>query len=137
MEWLEEKFSELLKLYNIQNASKYGYSDDYYRNRAIVDKAKAKLFNQVGTMRSARQGEIDRPSEFYYELFAQYLKFGKITLNRLDSRIVRGHGAWGRKEMAHTNDKESVNDILQEIENDFKYYAEDALSDCIGNIYVM
>jgi hypothetical protein len=136
-EWLDEKFDELLSLYNIKNSDQYGYSSDFYKNKAVVDKAKAKLFNQIGTMRSARQGEIDRHFEFYYELFAQYLKYGKITFNRLDSRIVKGSGSYGRKEMAHTNDKETVNDILQEIENDFKYYAEDALSDCIGNVYIM
>jgi hypothetical protein len=88
-------------------------------------------------MKSARDSKIDRPFEFYYELFAQYLKDGKVTFNRLQPTIVKGSAAYGRKEYARTQNIEEVNDILDGIERDFGYYAEDVLGGCVGNIYVM
>lgn len=124
-EWLESQFNEILKLYNVG-----------VKNSGM-DRTKSQLFNQIGTMKSARDGKIDRPFEFYYELFAQYLKDGKVTFNRLRSTIIRGYGSYGRKEYMRTANLEEVNEILSDIESDFHFYAEDVLSSCIGNIYVM
>lgn len=126
VEWLESQFDQILELYNIKKGS---------ANSFMV--SKAKLFNQIGTMKSARDGKIDRPFEFYYELFAQYLKDGKVTFNRLKPTIVKGSASYGRKEYAHTKNVDEVNQILDSMENDFHYYAEDVLSSCVGNIYVM
>ena len=134
--WLDTKFMELLELYRVSQPMRT-YDDSYYRNLSKYNKAKCMLFNQIGTMKSARDGKIDRYSEFYYELFAQYLKNGEIKLNPLNRVIVKGYAAYGRKETAHTQNMEDVNYILSEIERDFKYYAENVLSDSVGNIYVM
>jgi len=135
VKWLESQFNEILKMYNVGINPRY---DRYgYRIDTNVDSAKAKLFNQVGTMRSARQGGIDRYAEFYYELFAQYLKDGKVTLNRLKNTIKTGTGPYGRAETAYTKQVEVVNDILEGIERDFYFYAEDALNGCVGNVYIM
>lgn len=133
IKWLDDSFAELLKLYNV-NAPGGAFD---YAQRDKFGKAKAQLFNQIGTMKSARDGKIDRYAEFYYELMAQYLKDGKITLKRLSTSIVRGTAAYGRKETAYTKTLEDVNDLLGSIERDFPYYAEDVLGSCIGNIYVM
>lgn len=143
--WLEKQFAEVLKHYNIVKPSPYGSSYDPYKggyefNRpspANFSKAKANLFNQIGTMKSARDGKIDRPFEFYYELFAQYLKDGKITLKPLGKTILKGHAAYGRKEYAYTKNVDEVNSILNQIVLDFEYYAEDILGSCIGDVYVM
>lgn len=54
------------------------------------------LFNAIGTQRSSREGRINRPYEFLYELFAQYIKDGHITLNPLPVAINYGRRAWGR-----------------------------------------
>lgn len=45
---------------------------------------KALMANLLGTMKSARENQILRHWEFGYELFAQYLITGKITLKPLD-----------------------------------------------------
>lgn len=144
--WLEKQFAEVLKHYNIVKAPPYAssydpykekYNDYYSQSPANFDKAKANLFNQIGTMKSARDGKIDRPFEFYYELFAQYLKDGKITLNPLGKTILKGHAAYGRKEHAYTKNVDEVNSILNQIVLDFEYYAEDVLGSCIGDVYVM
>jgi hypothetical protein len=127
--WLEKQFDEVLKQYNIVKPSPYA--------TANFGKAQANLYNQIGTMKSARDGKIDRPFEFYYELFAQYLKDGKITLNPLGKTILKGHAAYGRKEHAYTKNVDEVNSILNQIVLDFEYYAEDVLGSCIGDVYVM
>jgi hypothetical protein len=132
-DWLEKKFNEVLKLYNIVKPSPYERNYTPFK----FDKTKAKLFNQIGTMKSARDGKIDRYFEFYYELFAQYLKDGNVTFNPLKGNIVKGHAAYGRKEYAYTQNVEEVNNILHGITRDFSYYAEDILSSCVGNVYIM
>lgn len=134
--WLDSQFDELLQLFNI-SSPKNGYGDDFYKYQNIFNKSKCKLFNQIGTMKSARDGKINRYFEFYYELFAQYLKNGNIQFNKLSNSFVKSHGAYGRRELAYTQDTEAANNILLRIVNNFKYYAEDVLSDSIGNIYVM
>ena len=130
-DWLESQFDDILKLYNITKDP-----GSFVQTNSFL-KPKANLFNQIGTMKSARDSKIDRPFEFYYELFAQYLKDGKVTFNRLQPTIVKGSAAYGRKEYARTKNIEEVNDILDGIERDFGYYAEDVLGGCVGNIYVM
>jgi hypothetical protein len=142
--WLEESFEEVLRHYNIDKTKTSGGYD--YRNYDrggptqlpnIHRLVKSNLFNQIGTMRSAREGKISRYFEFYYELFAQYLNSGKITLNKLKPAIRKKYGAYGREESAYTRNIEEVNDLIEGIERDFEYYAEDALGSCVGKIYIM
>lgn len=142
--WLETEFEEVLREYNIDKTKTSGgvNYDDYGRGgfgtypdtHRLV---KASLFNQIGTMRSAREGKIKRYFEFYYELFAQYLKDGKITLNRLKPVIRKKYGAYGREETAWAKNIEDVNDRIASIERDFSYYAEDALSELVGKVFIM
>jgi hypothetical protein len=40
-----------------------------------------KVLNGLGTFRSARENKIDRPFEFIYEVFSQFLSTGEITFN--------------------------------------------------------
>lgn len=142
--WLESSFEEVLRHYNLDKSkTSGGYDDTYYNNNYggrrpdITRLVKSSLFNQIGTMRSAREGKITRYFEFYYELFAQYLKDGKITLNRLKPHIRKKYGAYGREEMAYTKNIEEVNELISGIERDFGYYAEDAISDSTGKIFIM
>jgi len=130
-EWLESQFDQILEMYNITKDP-----GSFVQTNSFL-KPKAQLFNQIGTMKSARDGKIDRPFEFYYELFAQYLKDGEVKFNRLKPTIVKGPAPYGRKEYANTKNVDDVNQILDSMENDFSYYAEDVLSSCVGNIYVM
>lgn len=129
--WLESQFNEILKLYNKNVPPKWDM------NTYEIDKFRCGLFNQIGTMKSARENKIKRQFEFYYELFAQYLKDGEIKLNRLSSSIFAKYAAYGRKENMYTRDVEEVNSILTGVERDFEYYAESVLSSEIGNIFIM
>jgi hypothetical protein len=55
------------------------------------------LFESIGTMRSARMKKLNRPFEFVYECFAQYLlSNGNITFNPAPSYILSNNKkAWG------------------------------------------
>lgn len=89
------------------------------------------LMNTLGTFKSARDKNISRDGEFYYELFAQYLKNGEIKFNPLPDVLKVGH------RYLRIHDKEDAEEHSQMFQRDFKYYAEDVLSSAIGSIFVM
>jgi len=67
------------------------------------------LFNAIGTQKSSRDHKINRPFEFVYESFAQYLHTGNITYNPLPRRLGFGKQAWG-KPTRYLNAGSSVSD---------------------------
>ena len=100
------------------------------------------LFNAIGTQRSSRSGQIKRPYEFLYELFAQYLGTGSIKLNPLPTNLGYGRKAWGtptkymniKPEFRDEAERGQVSDMLA---NDMEMMFNDVLSSSVGNIYVM
>ena len=98
------------------------------------------LFNAIGTQRSSRANKITRPYEFLYELFAQYLGTGKITLNPLPQEKGYGRQAWGR----HTKSLNMRHDMKDEstyttetLARDMELMFDDVLSSLVGKILVM
>jgi hypothetical protein len=53
------------------------------------------LFNAIGTQNSSRSGQIRRPYEFLYEVFAQYLGTGQVTFKPLPTNLGYGRQVWG------------------------------------------
>ena len=97
------------------------------------------LFNAIGTQRSSRTGQITRPYEFLYELFAQYLGTGQIKLNALPRQQGYGRKAWGHTTKSlnlRGNDEEATysTDILA---RDLELMFDDVLSSLVGKILVM
>lgn len=100
------------------------------------------LFNAIGTQRSSRSNNIKRPYEFLYELFAQYLGTGKVTLNPLPTNLGYGRKAWGtpsrylnmKPEYRNNEDAREAADILG---RDMEYMFDDVLSSSVGKIFVM
>ena len=100
------------------------------------------LFNAIGTQRSSRSGEIKRPYEFLYEIFAQYLGTGQITFNALPTNLGYGRKAWGtpskylniKPEFRDESDRKQIADMLA---GDMELMFNDVLSSSVGNIYVM
>lgn len=100
------------------------------------------LFNAVGTQRSSRSGEIRRPYEFLYELFAQYLGTGTITLNPFPANLGYGRRVWGnptrylniKPEFRDEGQRKEIADILA---RDMEYMFNDVLSSSVGQIFVM
>jgi hypothetical protein len=100
------------------------------------------LFNAIGTQRSSRSNEIKRPYEFLYELFAQYLGTGTITLNPLPTNLGYGRQAWGNPSKylnlkPELRDEETRQYESQGIADDLSQYFAEVLRSCVGNIYIM
>ena len=135
--WLDNEFNELLKIYGkSKENAKYGNND--YKKSRTFDLAKGRLFNHIGTMRSAREGKLSRRYyEFYYELFVQYLKDGKITFNPLTKNLLVGFGPYGSKTIATTQNLEEAQEKLDSIANTIPYLIEDVLGANTGDIFVM
>jgi len=100
------------------------------------------LFNAIGTQRSSRGNQIKRPYEFLYELFAQYIKDGKITLNPLPANLGYGKQNWGTPSKYMTLKPEYRDESTRQYEaqglaDDMSDYFAEVLRSAVGNIYVM
>ena len=136
--WLNNEFNELLSLYGKQKPNRFSYDTNDYNRSRTFDLAKGRLFNHIGTMRSAREGRIHRRYfEFYFELFVQYLKDGKITFNPLTKNLLVGFGPYGSKSVASTQNLEEAQEKLNMIANTIPYFIEDVLTANMGDIFVM
>ena len=106
---LESQFDLITSdLYNIKKSGRFDNNFDKY---------KARLFNKIGTMRSARENKIKRYFEFYYELFAQFLNTGSIKFNKTGNS--------------------DVDDQLDTLSYDIEILGNDVLSNISGKIFVM
>ena len=98
------------------------------------------IFNSIGTQRSSREKQINRPYEFLYEIFAQYIKDGKVTLNPFPKTLGYGRMAWGRPTQgmhAYQMSAEELDDMANTLSNDMGYMFSDVLSECVGKIFLM
>jgi hypothetical protein len=109
-----------------------------------MGKRKFALANAVGTMKSAKNGNLRNFYEFIYELVAQYIITGKITFNQLpQSFILKKRFAWGKPnhQMARSNQDEDShagwNDALQDYASDYEHYLDTVFDGLVGNIFVM
>jgi hypothetical protein len=100
------------------------------------------LFNAIGTQRSSRTGQIRRPYEFFYELFAQYLGTGKITLNPFPTNLTYGRKVFGnptrymniKPEFRDENERKQASEILA---SDMEMLFNDVLAGSVGKIFIM
>jgi hypothetical protein len=127
---LDEYYSKIGKPYNMP-AMKWTMTQEYNG-----------LFNAIGTQRSSRTGQIRRPYEFMYELFAQYLGTGKITLNPFPTNLGYGSKVFGRPtkymnikpEYRDTDDRKHASEVLA---SDMEMLFNDVLASSVGKIFVM
>jgi len=141
-QWVDEKLEEILSAYGISKKTytPYSYGNIGSGNGNEVRKYKTAirhLCETIGTFKSARDKNLRAEFEFHYELFAQYLKRGEVAFNPLPEVLLTGHAAFGRKKYKRLQDVESANAELYNLKNDYNYYANAVLTNCIGNIYVM
>lgn len=132
-----KEVNSVLQMYQ-RTANGSGWSDIDYNLTAEYNA----LFNSIGTQRSSRTGQIKRPYEFFYELFAQYLKDGHVTLNPLPVSLGYGKQAWGKhtKYMSlqpEDRDELSRQQVSDRLAADLGYMFSDVLDSCVGKIYVM
>jgi hypothetical protein len=149
-EGLIKPITELMGCYRIwgdqvRNSGSSYYDDTkfnrQYPSNSITgsqSKAYAALFNAIGTMRSARTGKIDRPYEFIYEMFTQWLNSGEVRFNPIPQSLNFGQQAWGKARAGlNLRNPEEAQDLLDQIASDASIYFSDVMSACIGKIFVM
>lgn len=90
------------------------------------------LFNAIGTQRSSRTGKINRPYEFIYEMLAQYLATGHVTLNPLPLRL-----ALMRHNSLSLTDPSSATQVTSTLSRDMEILFSGVLSECEGKIFVI
>jgi hypothetical protein len=99
------------------------------------------LFNAIGTQRSSVERLINRPYEFLYESFAQYLHDGAITYNPIPSRVGYGSQAWG-KHVNHLHcvpgmDEDERREVSGYISNTLEANFRNVMYACEDQIFVM
>lgn len=97
------------------------------------------FFNTIGTQKSSRDGKINRPYEFFYECFAQFINTGTVTFNPAPNSIRYGRKNWGKSSQgAYLRiPQEEANQMLETLGSDMEYMFGDVLSTSVGNIYLM
>lgn len=141
-----EAEKHFFKAVNTMLAEYYGKAgvNDYYSTPVKYNMTPEynALFNAIGTQRSSRSGQIKRPYEFLYEIFAQYLGTGDVTFNPLPTNLGYGRKNWGTPSQ-YMNIKPEYRDegdraeATQTLANDMHYMFDDVLSSSVGQIFVM
>lgn len=121
---------------------KLPHKDDTFRVKLSLAPEYNALFNAIGTQRSSKSGQIRRPYEFLYELFAQYLGTGKVALNPLPTNLTYGRKVFGNP-TKYMNIKPEYRDETERrhaaevLSRDMEILFDDVLSSSVGQIYVM
>lgn len=110
--------------------------DSSYPSPARRDEYVA-LFNAIGTQRSSRENQINRPYEFMYEMFAQYIKTGTVTLNPFPEDLGYGRRAWGNQSRMKARGEEDLKKSAETLGYDMQLLFGDVLDMCIGRIFLM
>lgn len=119
------------------NTSYYG-NDSYAKVRQKQNILRY-FAQSVGTMKSARDGNLRNFYEFHHELFAQYLTTGSITFKPLPRSIVTGY-TYGRpqyRSLQRRDNYEAACEELQSLAEEFPSWAENVLQACEGRFFVM
>jgi hypothetical protein len=135
---LQKELSNLIQEFYGKNLTfSYGFPDRQ-SNAVITD-----FIKHVGTMKSARDGTINRFGEFGYELLAQWMTTGSIKFNPLP-RSFGKRGVFGKTGTytnvtgKHNDDEyEEYNEQLMNLSSTLEYYAGVALMNAVGKIFVM
>ena len=149
---LEKDTSEMLnKLYHVdvQSSAGYGLSDEQRFIKNQNDRKTVKsLYQDIGTMKSARTKNIRVFFEFAYELLAQYLLTkNKIQFNIPAKQIITKY-FWGhpqgpyldpqfRNEKLNPGGQEELKDMVDSMAEIYNAMLYDVLSQAINKIFVM
>lgn len=116
----------------------YGWRLDSY---PFGDKLLAKFFEVIGTMNSARKGNLGgRPYEFLYELFAQYVTTGSLKFRELPKAFGIRNGAGYRvrdEDMWEYWNEIADQDAGYNIVNQWEERLDNVLYDAEGKYLVM
>lgn len=110
---------------------------EYGKYADAVDASMLKNFYQnIGTMRSARNGELRSEYEFVYELLAQYLLTGSIKFDTTNKHLKVSRSKYNRPlddEIAQTEYEYS----LESLADTLQHYADNVVGCAVNKIFVM
>lgn len=130
-------FRELLKeIYKIEKRKSFYEQDDEKELRALA--------HAVGSMRSARTGNLRNFYEFIYELVAEWIITGRIKFKPIPrSLVLRKRMAWGnpandtRNSRLDNMEHEEWNEMLQGYADKYEHYLDSIFSSIEGKMFVM
>jgi hypothetical protein len=135
---IQRDFRELLgEIYGIEKRPSYNnFRGDEKELRALAQ--------TVGTMRSARQGNLRNFFEFTYELVAQWLLTGRIKFNPLPrTLLLQRRMAWGNPAHRTTTSRlddtsfAEWNEMLQGYAEKYEHYLDSVFTGLEGRMFVM
>lgn len=139
---LEKELRLILKeIYGRETTKTYSVLD------AQSDALMTEFIKAIGTMKSARDGTVRNVYEFGYELLAQWMTTGKIRFNPIPKSFGK-RGTFGRPGTYTSMERygrgpitdeamTEYNEQLETLSQTLEYYAETALSNAVGKIFVM
>lgn len=104
------------------------------RRKPISQKTMVSFYEQIGTMRSARTGQLRTEFEFTHEILAQYMLTGKITFNSIPMSFKVGRSMVNFKE---PDDLDYYNGMLEDLADSLGHMFLNLLNACVGKILVM
>jgi hypothetical protein len=138
---MEEYAARVFELYGVRlpksYSSYYGGNDQRSSlpRRALLLRY---FFEQIGTMKSARDRNLRDDGEFRHELCAQYLTSGKITFRPLGRSIVVGY-SYGRPQYRSCaeGDVDYANSLVSSLAETVEDSFDTSIGQCVGRILVM
>ncbi len=115
-----------------------GHSEYEYKQWRASQSRLVSFFQEIGTMRSARNKDLRNAFEFFPELLAQYMLSGKITFRPLPKSIR--YGRFGHSWLAFTgndHDYDYYNGHLRDLAEGLEDQFNELLHAVIGRIFVM
>jgi hypothetical protein len=150
-EWTElfnHFFNQLKKIvkdcYQRPESNRYDYFTSI-QQRADMEAKYMALIYQIGTLKSSRERNLNSTYEFLYEMLAQYIRTGRVTLNPLP--ISAGYGrlvGWKTKSFqkyirinSECSDELYRTEVTQRLAIDMGILFKNLLDSCVGKVFVM
>jgi len=121
--------------YGMRNAAE---RESDYETLRSQDRMMVAFYHSIGTMRSARNGQIRNEFEFTLELLAQYMLTGRIKFNPLPKMITSPAGRkWYAGFKGNEHDYDYYNTGLETLAETLEEIFLNLLHSCVGRIFVM
>jgi hypothetical protein len=141
---LEQALKQIAQIaYGIGRYKDYSSYASAYSNggpdKRVIFRA---ICQSLGTMKSCRDKNLRNYGEFVYEMLAQYMITGRVSLNRRLDKVLATHFAWGNPSghwhrQLSPEQLASIDEVISNLEVSAENYAYETLRRAISRIYVM
>lgn len=125
-------------IYNRTTKKTHGYGE----NASDKQKIERAVMIALGTFKSARDKTLLRSGEFTFELIAQHMITGKVTLNKKLPSVLVTRFNWGRPGGPYADKRNEefqteLDELIENAENELNYEINDLLGYAEGRIYII